>query len=371
MFLWGALAVLLRGDVDLSVTAFGLIVAFFWAAASLTAISCGSLVDRLRSNIALALAAMGSATALLILSKADSWLLSGVGMILAGASSAMGQLATARLLAGVIRPERQGIAFGVQLSAIPLATLLGGLAVPVAATISSWRASFLFACLLAVLVAVVSFAFAGTSHSTGRPLKTRLSRRPLVLLGVATGLVTTSATAIAAFVVEFLTVRTGDLTLSGLVFSFSSFVAIIVRLGLGIWLDAKQRSGLLTLTLMFAIGGAGVLLLSLWGHEVSMVVALVLAYSVGWGWAGLLVYVIVRRYHYAPAAATGVVQSGIFLGAMVGPLVYGAVIDTLGFELAWRIASLGYFGAAILMGLSQGWIYRHWFRRISDSNYGT
>jgi predicted MFS family arabinose efflux permease len=65
------------------------------------------------------------------------------------------------------------------------------------------------------------------------------------------------------------------------------------------------------------------------------VLATPLAFGAGWAWPGLFNLSVVRRYPESPGAATGATQTGTYLGAGVGPLVFGMVVDANGFPMAW------------------------------------
>ena len=45
--------------------------------------------------------------------------------------------------------------------------------------------------------------------------------------------------------------------------------------------------------------------------------------------------------------ATGTVQSGAYVGSVLGPLAFGFVVDNAGYPVAWAIAAFSAFLAAI------------------------
>lgn len=363
MFLAGALGVLLRHDTGLSEFVFGLVIALFWLFSALSAVPAGRVLDRLPARISLVVGAFGSSVALLIVALADSWLLVAAGLALAGTSSAMCQLAAASYLAGAIRRDRQGLAFGIKQSAIPAATLLGGLAVPLAAVHIGWRAAFLVAAALALVIAALAFgrarrvASAPRAASVERP---RILRRPILIMSVSAGIATAGATAVAAFLVEFLTLRTGDAVFSGYILAFGSVTAIASRVLLGVWADRRRREVLGLVAAMFAVGAVGVALLAMSTGTLVIVLAVILAYAIGWGWAGLLIYVVVREHPASPASATGMMQAGIWTGAMAGPVIFGALVAAADFELALFVTSAAFLLAAGVLGVGQRWIRRRW-----------
>jgi predicted MFS family arabinose efflux permease len=71
----------------------------------------------------------------------------------------------------------------------------------------------------------------------------------------------------------------------------------------------------------------------------------VLAYVLGWSWPGLFNLAIVRANPSAPGAATGITQTGTYIGGVLGPLLFGWAVEAVGYPPAW----LG-SGAAALVG---------------------
>ena len=65
-----------------------------------------------------------------------------------------------------------------------------------------------------------------------------------------------------------------------------------------------------------------------------------LAGCVGWGWAGLFNLAIVRLNPDAPGVATGITQTGTYVGAGAGPLLFGWIADNFSTERAWVAAAL-------------------------------
>ncbi len=77
-------------------------------------------------------------------------------LALSAAANALGQLASNAALAEHVPAHRQGLSFGVKQAAVPVATLLAGVAVPTVALTAGWRWAFVVAAgaALAALPAV-------------------------------------------------------------------------------------------------------------------------------------------------------------------------------------------------------------------------
>jgi len=154
VLLTGALAVQVRADLDFDERGLGLTVAAFFGTAAVLSAAGGRVAERLGPSGATRCSALVSAAALaLIAGAASSFPLLLLFLIVGGAGNALAQPATNLLLAQRIPRDRLGTAFGIKQSAIPMATLLGGLAVPTVALTVGWRWAFAGAALVAVVLA--------------------------------------------------------------------------------------------------------------------------------------------------------------------------------------------------------------------------
>lgn len=84
-----------------------------------------------------------------------------------------------------------------------------------------------------------------------------------------------------------------------------------------------------------------------------LVIGTALAYGASWGWPGLFNYAIVRQSRAAPAAATGITQSGLFAGQLVGPPVFGSLVERASYELAWALFAVLLVVAAVLVRIGR------------------
>jgi len=64
-----------------------------------------------------------------------------------------------------------------------------------------------------------------------------------------------------------------------------------------------------------------------------------LAFGAGWGWPGLFNFAVVKTSPGAPAAATGITQTGASSGAAFGPLLFGFVVEAASYEAAWTVSA--------------------------------
>ena len=64
-----------------------------------------------------------------------------------------------------------------------------------------------------------------------------------------------------------------------------------------------------------------------------------LAGSLGWAWPGALTLAVVQRSPQAPAWAVGVMMTGLFAGAVAGPLIVGLLAEHDAFSAAWVVCA--------------------------------
>jgi MFS family permease len=88
------------------------------------------------------------------------------------------------------------------------------------------------------------------------------------------------------------------------------------------------------------------------GEEALIVPGALLAFAAGWGWPGLFNFAVVKTSPGAPAAATGITQTGASGGAAVGPLVFGLVAEAASYQVAWLVC--GAFALGSLVAIVAG-----------------
>jgi predicted MFS family arabinose efflux permease len=86
------------------------------------------------------------------------------------------------------------------------------------------------------------------------------------------------------------------------------------------------------------VAGAGGFALLAVGSPAPFVLGAFVAFGLGWGWPGLFNLAVVDLYRESPGAATGISQSGIYVGAAFGPAAYGLLSSGIGYSAAWLVA---------------------------------
>lgn len=355
-FLTGALGVQLRGEIGLSATDIGLAMGTSFTVAALLSAPMGRVAERLGPRRALRVGlTLTAVTMLAIASFAGNVWQFCVLLGVAGSANALNQPAANLMLTMHVRPERLGFALAIKQSGMPAAALLGGAAVPAIALTVGWQWAYVVGAALAVTAVPAIPADSAHVRRLRRRARTSLSpsARPDLGIGVLTlyavvGLLgATNAGAMVAFITsgaEASGLRPG---VAGLVLSLGSLVGISSRLYQGWQVD---RSGVLPiqrLVWLFGLGGIGVLVLAV-DAPVTYLIAPIPAFAFGWAWPGLFNLSVVRNNPSAPAAATGVSQVGVYVGAATGPVLGGLIIDDWGYRVLWICGASTLFVGAML-----------------------
>jgi len=153
VFLLGGLAVQIGDELHFDPAGLGVAVSLYFACSALIAIPAGWLVERYGDRPTSRAGVLLSGTAMLGTALfAHSYLSLVVLTMFSAGGNALGQLSSNLSLARLVPRHRQGLSFGVKQSAIPVATLLAGAAVPGIALPFGWRWAFVAGAGLAVLV---------------------------------------------------------------------------------------------------------------------------------------------------------------------------------------------------------------------------
>lgn len=344
VLLVGELAVQIRHGLHFGAGRLGIAVALYYAAAAAASVPSGRLAEVLGGARVMRGSALLAACSLVaIAGGAHSWLALALALVPAGIASSAAQPAANQFLFRTVAPTRQGTAFGIKQSAIPLATLLGGLAVPGIALTIGWRWAFAGAAGIALVASLLAprrsrSADEGTAGRPGAGPADPASRGALVLLAVAFALGLFAASSLATFLVgSGVAAGLGEGT-AGLVAALASGIGLAARLAVGVQADRRGARHFPVVAVMLAVGAGGYVLLALGASLHApwvFVPGAALAFGAGWGWNGLFNFAVVRSHPSSPASATALTQAGGRLGSVFGPLVFGFLVARASYEVAW------------------------------------
>lgn len=366
VYLIGALSIFVRQEIPFTETQLGTLVAIYFGVSAAAAMPAAHIEDRLGPRKGLTLAVMLSVVPLVAIPAfATRWAHLATALVVSGVANALAQPATNLALAASVPVGRQGLAFGIKQCAVPLATLAGGAAVPVLGLTIGWRWSYFLAAGLALSY---HFVDGGTVPSAG-PVRSARDRRPamsrwfLLSLSVGGALGVGVANALSTFYVPAAVAGGIPPGLAGTLLAGGSLCGLGARVFWG-WRADVNRGGQVTKVAgMLAVGAMGFALLAVQTPGAALIVGTGLAFGAGLGWNGLVQLTVVRTHLESAAAATAVVAMGIFIGSVIGPLIFGVVVEHISYSAAWSGSAMVLLAAAILV-----WAGRHVERRRLDAH---
>jgi predicted MFS family arabinose efflux permease len=344
-FLTGALAVQIGDDLDIGTGELGVALGVFYLLSAVTSLHAGEFADRIGPRRALQIANLLSGLCLLGVA-ALAWSFPALLAILVVGSAGLTVAGpgTKVVVARYVTPARHGVAFGVQMSAIPLAALLGGLAVPSIGLTLGWRWAFVIALVVPLLGLLTLPPEPATPAPPAAPSADRaaggrfahVDLRPLLVLGVAATLGCAAATTTSSFFVVAATDTGFAEGTAGLMLSAVSAAVIAFRILFGSVADRYESGHPQAVTALFVLSTVGYLLLAT-GSKALFPMGGFVALAFGWAWTGLLVFTVVRHHPDAPGLASSVIVGGLNLGSVLGPLLFGILVQHVATETAFLV----------------------------------
>jgi MFS family permease len=205
------------------------------------------------------------------------------------------------------------------------------------------------------LIAVVALV---AVRSVVRPVETenrggghglRSSRRALFLAAVGSFFLAFCAGALSGWTVASgVDAGLGEGT-AGIMLGAGAAAGIVIRLASGSRLDSMRMAPFKVAGYTVLIGAMGMALLGARSPGIHVVATLV-AFGGGWIWPVFTNFGIVRTNQAAASAATGITQTGVYVGVFLGPLATGWMIEAFGYPVMWLVVAVtAGFGSAMTL----------------------
>lgn len=351
VFLVAALFTEISKDIPIPRYALGVGVASSWVAAALISAAAGKLTAKIgaRKVVLLTLAlAVISLLGCAIYVPYWQWLI--VWMVVGGIATSTSHPATNQLVTLRVSLKNHSLAFGLKQSAVPLTTLAAGLSIPLIALTLGWRWAFAMAAGATVLLIFVFLSFGPRRRPSGiKRIATKVPLGPELTtffryLSCVTALGAGGATILGSFGVISAVDRGIGAGSAGFLLGAASVIGALMRIGVGAVAGQAGRESLKMISVMQLVGGVGIFLMvpdNRWTYSVG----LILAFGIGWGWPGLVHFSVSKIAGPATPAATGIVQTGTYIGCAVGPLLAGAGYALWGDKAIWLLSATMLTGA--------------------------
>ncbi len=379
VYLVGGLSVQVRAEFGLTLATVGILVGVHFCTAALSSVSLGRFADTFGAARLMRASSALTALAMATVALAPSTPLVVAGLAASGIANGVGQPSANAHIAAVTPEHRKGIVYGIKQAAVPLALFMSGAAVPTFGTGPGWRWAFATGAVLALGIAAFPLSATrrgglgststqvSTTVKTDSPSTSGRSRSvaagdfhlgPLLLLALGVTLASAVSNTFGAYYVET-AVSTGVTpSTAGTYAAIASGGGIVVRLVIGLLADRFFVAYLKIVAAMIGAGALAALLLAR-GESTWMLAAIVVAYALGWGWAGLFNFAVTLMHPRDPGRSTGITQGGIATGGVLGPIAFGQLAAASSLSLAWGVfAGLSAVGAVLVL-LARTRLVRH------------
>lgn len=327
----------LERELSLTADRLGIVTSVYFGVAALIASPVGRTVHRVGATTGLRIGACVSALASLAALSAGAWWVLFVATGLAGVANAFMQVSTNVVLARDASFHRQGISFGAKQGAIPLASMVAGLLLPIVGVSVGWRWPFALAGAAAFAVSFIAPPVSPAPPGKVEDGDTQRwsASKPLRWLAVGGACGGAAGNALALFLVPSAVVVGISEASAGTALAVGSGLVVLVRLATGHAVDHTGSTGHREMIAALALGTAGCAALAFATTPAVFFVAISVALLGSWGWPGLAYFTVVRMHPEAPARASAVLMSGNLTGTLVGPVIVGLLARGGSYTAAW------------------------------------
>lgn len=342
IFLLGGLSIFMAPELGFRPSQLGVAVSLFFGVSAISATPAGRLGDRYPPSVGVRLGVACSTVSLLGIGLvARDYTTMVLFLLLGGVGNSVTQMSGNVMLVTATDVRHQAKAFAVKQSAVPFANLVGGAAVPILGLTLGWRYAYVLVTALA-LVALGRLPSARRTVSSGGHGPVRVL--PLILLATGAALSAGAGNAVAIFLVPAATESGVSPALAGSLLAVGGLAGVVGRLTAGWLRDRMTFDGIIAAAVLVGVGMVGLTMLAVGVDGFLLVVATVVFFGGGWGWAALFTHAVARAHPHASGRATGITQTGIFGGGVVGPATVGVVVESFGYRAGW-------FSALLLTGV--------------------
>ena len=343
----------IAASLDIDTAAVGLYQSTAFVGAAFLALMSGSLVLRHggvrvnQASVVLSAAGVG-------LAVAGSVPVVALGAVLAGMGYGLATPGASHVLARVTPPARRGLVFSIKQSAVPLGGLVAGVLFPPIAERFGWMWAIALACAMVISAALVIQPLRARLDDDRNPAhRVRIDApgqsvrvvfatprlHPIALVAFSFGAMQLS---LFGFFVTYLVEHVGlDLVTAGLLFSVMQGAGFVARVGWGWvsdrWISARPLlAGLGAGTVASTV--AAIAFSDAWSFGALAAASAALGIT-GVGWNGIYFAEIAR---VVPVEKVGLATGGVlmftFIGAVLGPSTFGAIVAATGSYAAAFIA---------------------------------
>lgn len=346
-----AMAPVIQMDLDLSVTQVGLLVTGYYAAQTLGAVPAGAFSDRVGVGYALVVSQLLLIAGTLIFNQASSFTLAIAGTVVMGFGYSIVNPATAKGVLEWFSIRRRATAMGVKQTGVPIGGVLAAGNGALVAVVN-WNAILYGIVAITVVNALLCLKLAERPQTEGRleripgssHLRDVWRQRNIKLIFVASIPWNMGQTNFFTYLTLFMReAAQASQPVAGLCLGVAQASSALGRVGWGVISDTLLRGGRKTITVSIC-AAASVFLVAMsfvgpaYGVLLGIVLALLLGLTVA-SYASIAQTLAVESVpSHQAGSAMGYSLTGTSLGGVVGPALFGAVVDLSGdFADGWLL----------------------------------
>ena len=356
-----ALAPFIQAELKFSATQFGVLIASYAASQAVISPLAGHVGDRVGVGRTLALSMIAIAAGILGFSRSSEFATAILSMAALGIGYAFINPATARGVMDWAPPARRATGMGIKQTGVPVGGILAAGTALLGAALG-WRLALACLAAFSLLATLPCFFIAGAPRLRAATATTFLSAWPMLLANRNLGAISVATAGFnicQASSFGFLTLFMKDgigvtHTLAGLSLGLAQAAAVGGRIAWGIVAD-RAFSGRCK-SLYAYLGASASLLFAIlacaqpgW-TALAIVGAVLLGLTIG-SYAAIVQTMVVEAVAPDQAGtASGYYLFVISLGNMLGPLLFGVLVDLAGYNFGWAfLAIMGSLATAVLI----------------------
>jgi MFS transporter, ACS family, hexuronate transporter len=365
----GVMGPILKADMGLSNTQFGILCGSIGVGTTLSQIPAGMLCDRMGVRWLMVTAFSFIAALSFMFSFSSGFFFPALVLLMLGVAVGSSQIAAAKAVLDWFPFAGRATAMGFKQTGINIGGIVGSIVLPLLLALYGWHIlykamgglAFLFAVFFWLLYRDVLNLQINTSRPEGGLMESLsvLKDKHFLLVTLAGVFLLVAQFAFSSYLVLYLNQEMHrSLKISGVILALSFAVGAIGRVGWGILSDYLIKSREATISIAAAIGTASIIALAALKPSTPLWLLYVLAVFLGitvMGWFGIWL-ALVGELSRGKSTGLGLGLSLFFanLGLLFGPPLFGILADmTDSFTLAWLFLAfcMGFAGALMLAAM--------------------
>lgn len=353
----------LKAEFHLTFAAAGLLSNFAFVGGFLTIAAAGWAVDAFGDRIVMVMGGIVAGVAALLCAAAPTFSLLLVALLLMGAGLMMPTPAGSIAVRSAFALRLRGMVMSIRQTGIPLGGFFAALILPWIALSAGWRSALAAAGAASISIAVVGFVVyrsgprtVQTENDSGS-LRRVLTRDIRVAAASGLFLVSSQICLLTYLVVYLIHDRNQSVTTAAFFLALAQLAGAAGRVLWGVvsdrMLSGRRRPALQLAASVGAVASLSLAVMPL-SAPIPLLVVAILACAIGAvGWNGVQISYISELAR--PGTEGRSVGLGLMIqqpGILIGPFLFGLVVDLTGsFRLAWLLVA-GFMGTALLIMLA-------------------